>query len=410
MVVVPCAHDSKKIKKRQERQTHLMSATEQPSSPGRGRRAASDDREAAPGKEPTIIISSPIPSPIPSGHLLQIHGMESSPYASSHDSLYGPVEVDEEQQRARFFWQRVVQGANGSTPAMGSEWEVLVKFIDDLACYTSLRPWDTLSLTTQESLRQLFGGSARPYYDAKYASFALIQAWMWHALDDNLFSDPDKWATPKWNAYGTLCASLRHHHAGTLDSAITLKEHGEPGVYAESEFHYWRMLTTRIMMNGWEEIGMNTALHTSVHRLADRLMGKLAEIIDEAKKPLGTYEDKVRCIARSAVSTDLQIIRAWAHVMIAWRLPNMANAAAMKGHPLRKSPAIQNYDDMFETKDGHIDFVVSPGIFESGESRTQFYEGRWMYPIRVAITEELDDPAARFRSKAHDGFDKPVSS
>ncbi|KAK0749474.1 hypothetical protein B0T18DRAFT_389058 [Schizothecium vesticola] len=283
---------------------------------------------------------------------------------------------------------------------MKDEWKRLVDFVHTLASSTSLRPWDTLSLTTRESLRRLFGESAKPYYDTRHASPALVQAWLWHALEDNLFSDPDKWATPQWEAYGSLCASFRCRRAGTLDSAITLEEHGESRVYAENEFHYWRMLTMRIM--GGEELGAfgtNAYQHTSVDRLVDRLMGKLAEIIDEPDRPLSTYENRVRCIARFAVSTDFQIHRSSPHVMIAWRLPNVANAAAMKGRPFRKSSALQDYDNLFEREAGdQIDFVVSPGVFQSGQPNIRFDEGRWRYPIRVAISGALDDPMADYRA------------
>lgn len=379
--------------------TVIMSAGEQPSSPDRGRRAASDDGEAAPGNEPTILV----PSLIPSEHLLQIYDMASPPYACPRHLLKGMSKSDEEElHEARIFRQRVVKASRGSRPGIGTHWETLVELVDKLASRTSLRPWDTLSLTTQESLRRLFGGSAKPYYDTRYASAALVQAWLWHAIDDNLFSDPDKWATPQWKAYGTLCASFRDR-AGTLDSAITPEERGSSGLYWENEFHFWRMLTMRMMVKEDPErahvtkaelLGTNAAPHTSIDRLADRLMGKLAEIIDEAS----THEDYVRRTARSAVFTDLAILGAWPHIMIAWRLPNMASAAAMQGHPFRESRALQNHDDMYESEGDSIDFVVSPGIFESGHGFVRYYEGIWWYPIRVAINGALDDPVASFRS------------
>jgi len=382
-----------------------MSAEEQPSSPDRGRRATSDDKEAAPGEQFTVTN----PSVILSEHLLQIYAMGSPPYAYPRDPLdrvgfntdiHGAFKLDEEHQhQVRAFFQRVAQGGRYSTLPTRWEWERLVGFVATLASSSSLRPWDTLSLTTQESLRQLFGESAKPYYDSRHAYPALVQAWLWHALDDNLFSDPDKWATPQWEAYGTLCASFRRRRAGTLDSAITLEEHGESGVYAENEFHYWRMLTMRIMTEErLEGLGTNAPQHTSVDRLVDRLMGKLAEIIDEPDRPLSTYKDKVRCIAHYAVSTDLKIIRGWPHVMIAWRLPNVANAAAMTGRPFRKSDALQDYDDEFEREAGdQIDFVVSPGVFQSGNPIIWYNEGLWVHPIQVAINGTLDDPAADFR-------------
>ncbi|KAK3366711.1 hypothetical protein B0T24DRAFT_596618 [Lasiosphaeria ovina] len=312
--------------------------------------------------------------------------MASPPYACPRHILKGVDKPDEEElHQQQFFLRRVVHGAHGWRPAMKSKWEVLVDFVNKLASSTSLRPWDTLSLTTQELLRRLLGGSAKPYYDAPDTSSALMQAWLWYALDDNLFSDLDKWATP----------------------AITPEERGESGVYAENEFHYWRIFTIRMMMNEElggvrmtiaEVLGTNAAPHTSIDRLADRLMGKLAEIIDEAESPLSTLEYGVRRTARSAVFTDLAILRAWPHVMIAWRLPNMASAADMQGHPFRESPALQYYDDMFESKGDSIDFVVSPGIFESGQPITRYYEGIWVCPIRVAINGSLDDTAAGFRS------------
>ncbi|KAK3347094.1 hypothetical protein B0T25DRAFT_634349 [Lasiosphaeria hispida] len=235
------------------------------------------------------------------------------------------------------------------------------------------------SMTRLEHVLQIYDMASPPYAYPHNMFKGLLkdneEAWLWHALDDNLFSDPDKWATPQWKAYETLYAFFRHR-AGTLDSAITREEHGESGVYAESEFQSWRMITARIMVN--TIVAQDTSVrslagcltdrpavqHTSVDRLADRLMGKLAEIIDEAKKPLSS----------------------------------VANAAAMKGHPFRESRVLKNYDDVFQSEGGPIDFVVSPGIFMSGDTRTRFYEGMWMYPIRVAVGGALDDHGADFRS------------
>ncbi|KAK3384120.1 hypothetical protein B0T24DRAFT_607330 [Lasiosphaeria ovina] len=384
----------------------IMSTEKQPSSPDRGRRAPSDDREAAPDKEFIVKVSSITRLE----HVLQIYDMASPPYAYPHNMFKGPLKDNEEVRREiQNFLHNIMKSDRASSLDMNSGWEDLVELVDRLASSTRLRPWDTLSLTTQESLGRLFAGDARPYYDAKYASAALVQAWLWHALDDNLFSDPDKWATPQWKAYETLYAFFRHR-AGTLDSAITREEHGESGVYAESEFQSWRMITARIMVN--TIVAQDTSVrslagcltdrpavqHTSVDRLADRLMGKLAEIIDEAKKPLSRYEDAVRRTARFAVSVDLQIVQSRYHVMIAWRFPSVANAAAMKGHPFRESRVLKNYDDVFQSEGGPIDFVVSPGIFMSGDTRTRFYEGMWMYPIRVAVSGALDDHGADFRS------------
>jgi hypothetical protein len=373
-----------------------MSAGEQPSSPDRGRRATSDDQEAAPDNQVTVTV----PSLFPSEHLRQIYAMASPPYAYPRDLIDAEGNIDEEMlfQIQNFHSLVVVGGANSSHP-MGDAWRMLDEYVDRLAT-TNLRPWDTLSLTTRESLRGLFGESAKPYYDSRHAYLALVKAWLWHALDDNLFSDPDKWATPQWKAYGTLCASFRRRRAGTLDSAVTLEEHRESGVFAENEFHYWRMLTMRIMteerLGGWTT---NAPPHTSVDRLVDRLMGKLAEIIDESDRPLSTYEDDARRTARFAVSTDLQILRSSPNIMIAWRLPNVASATAMKGRPFRKSDALRDYDDVFEKECGdQIDFVVSPGVFQSGQPSTRFDEGSWQYPIRVAISGALVDPWAEFRS------------
>ncbi|KAK0655620.1 hypothetical protein B0T16DRAFT_397374 [Cercophora newfieldiana] len=364
----------------------IMSAEKQPSSPDRGRRAPSDDRE----------------------HILQIHDMASPPYA--YTNCNGDLEAAREKGRQnQKFTSDMMIGDAASRMEMYLAWKELVELVARLASGTELRPWDTLSLTTQESLGRLFAGDARPYYDTKYASAALVEAWLWHALDDNLFSDPDKWATPQWKAYGTLDAFF-HHRAGTLDSAITREEHGESGVYAEREFHAWRLITSRIMVN--TILAQDTSVrdpdsyftdrpavqHTSVDRLADRLMGKLAEITDEAKNPLSWYEDRVRRTARFAVSIDLQIIQSIHHHMIAWRFPSLANAAAMKGHPFRKSAVLEAYDVGFENEGRPIDFVVSPGIFISGLERHQFHEGRWVNPIRVAVNGTLDDNWADIRS------------
>ncbi|KAK0725612.1 hypothetical protein B0H67DRAFT_642002 [Lasiosphaeris hirsuta] len=305
---------------------------------------------------------------------------------------------NEKQQQAQIFSQRFHQGY-GSTPAMGSIWEVLVNRVNDLGSTTRLLPWNTLSLTTRESLGRLLGVSARPYYDTKYASSALVQAWLWHVLDDNLFSDPDKWATRQWKAYGTLCACLRHR-AETLDTAIIREECGNAGIYAEYEFHFWRMITTRMMTASFSEDDPNAPKHTSVDRLVDRLMGKLAEIVDETESPLSMYGDKVRRTAGFAVSADIDILRARRHVMMAWRLPSVANAAAMKGHPFRESPALQDYDKVFASTGDHIDLVVSPGIFVPGEANVRFYDGQWAYPIRVTTNASLQGPAAEFRQLA----------
>ncbi|KAK0703414.1 hypothetical protein B0T26DRAFT_806975 [Lasiosphaeria miniovina] len=191
-------------------------------------------------------------------------------------------------------------------------------------------------------------------------------AWLWHALDDNLFSDPDKWATPQWKAYGTLCASFRDR-ARTPDSAITPEKHGEA-----------RKVSMEV--NEFGILDDPTAPHTSLDRLADRLMGKLAEILDEAKAP-STYENSIRFLANSAMSTDLNILRAWDHIMV-----------------VCKSHALENYDDIFGRDGDSIDLVVSPGIFQSGRPKTGFYEGLWAHPIRVAVKGELEDATADFRS------------
>jgi hypothetical protein len=372
----PSTHDNEAL---------IRSAGEQPSSPDRGRRAASDDSE-----EPAFFV--------PPEHVLQILNMASPPYAYPRQMDPAKFNFEERLREAREFLYHIGQAGSGCEHPWADIWDILTSKICDLAEKISftLRPWDTLSLTTRESLRRLFGGSARPYYEARYASFALVQAWLWHALDDNLFSDPDKWATPQWKAFGTLCASFRHR-AGTVDSAITREECGGLRARVECEFHHWRMLTIRVMMNEWGRFGANAGQHSSDDRLADRLLGKLAEIIDEDEEPTTTNEDEVRDIARYAVVSDFKTLGIFSNLMIAWRLPNVV----MKGHPFRKSPALRNYDKIFpKTGEGRpIDFVVSPGLFLSGQPNVRFYEGSWVYPIVVAIDGTLEDQGAKLRSR-----------
>ena len=269
-------------------------------------------------------------------------------------------------------------------------WRKLNEEVERLAvsiCHF-LRPWKMLLPETQDSLLQLAGEkNTELFYTSRHVSPYLIQAWLWHTLNDNLFSNSDKWATPTWKIFGGLL-SLFSSRAGTLHGCLCweTKLSINPMAWLEGEYHHWRTLTFRMMQ---DQLGHGEK-HSSSERLANLIMRKLADLMDttEAGLPQGHFEQRVKDLTHVAVKVDLCILLERRHSMIAWHLPGMPNAASMRGYIHRESPALQSCGSTWGFEGEPIDFVVCPGIFQSGErSGIRYDEGQWVAPTLAVINQ-----------------------
>ncbi|KAK3358130.1 hypothetical protein B0T25DRAFT_540997 [Lasiosphaeria hispida] len=344
------------------------------------------DRESLTSND--SIVSKPadhVDDGFPSEELRRIYRMASPPYA-----FPTPNSDDEERKRALL---QTIQYKLPPPHGVEYTWPKLNEEVERLAAsiHHFLRPWKMLRPDTRDSLLQLAGEkNTELFYTSRHVSPYLIQAWLWHTLDENLFSNPDKWATPTWKVFGGLL-SLFSSRAGTLHGCLCWET--KPSAKAnpmvcleEGEYHHWRTLTLR-MMHG--QLGYSEK-HSSSERLANLIMRRLADLMDttEAGLPQGYFEQRVGDLAHVAVVVDLCILRERRHSMIAWHLPGMPNAASMRGYIHRESPALQNCGGTWGLEGEPIDFVVCPGIFQSGEeSGIRYDQGRWVAPILAVINQ-----------------------
>jgi len=343
----------------------------------------SDDRERSTLNDSTV--SKPTDrleeeDAFPSQELRRIYEMASPPYA-----FPTPNSDDEERKRA------LLQTIRYHLPpphGVSFAWGKLNEQVEQIAA--SIRhfrlPWETLLPETQDSLRQLAGEkNTELFFNSRHVSPYLIQAWLWHTLDDNLFSSPDKWARPAWKIFGDLL-SFFSSRAGTLHGCLSWE--AKPlACLEEGEYHHWRTLTLR-MMN--DQLGYREK-HSSSERLSNLIMCKLADLMDTSEAAVlsqGWFEKRVKDLSLVAVAVDLCILRERRHSMIAWHLPGMPNAASMRGYIHCESPALQNCGGTWGLEGEPIDFVVCPGIFMSGQQNgIRYDQGRWMAPILVVINQ-----------------------
>ncbi len=286
----------------------------------------------------------------------------------------------------------------------------------------SLRPWGALNPAIRDSLLQLSPERAELYYTSFFVYKDLIRAWIWRLLREHLFCSPDRWEGPAWKGFGALM-SVFSSRAGTIDMAVTRSpisrnrtsnpetyeavEDGPngPAVMREQQYHYWRIFTQMMMRHDLKS-KPDTTPHTSITRLTGVLMGKLAEVIDETKYPPHEYEDRVRMISSAAACFDLSCLQARCNLMVAWRLPGVTEAG-MVGFPFTPSGAIKK--EVGKGKEGDpIDFVISPGIFLSGDVMGIHYdEGCWMKAMEVAVNEFPDGVGEDFVEVEESDQDEP---
>jgi len=348
----------------------------------------------------------------PSEELRRIYKMASPPYA-----FPTPNSDNEERKRALL---QTIQYKLPPPHQVEVFWGKLNKKVERFAASIRhfRRPWTMLLPETQNSLLQLAGEkNTELFYTSRHVSPYLIQAWLWHTLNDNLFSSTDKWATPAWKTFGGLL-SLFSSRAGTLHGCIDWETKSSTNPMAhleEGEYHHWRTLTFRMMQ---DQLGYGER-YSSSERLTNLIMAKLADLMDttEAEWRQGMFDYRVKDIACDALVMDLCILRERAHCMIAWHLPGMPNAASMRGYIHRESPALQNCGGTWGLEGDPIDFVVCPGIFLSGQrSGIRYDEGRWVAPILAVINQfpngvpdESDEEEPRTKRYRRDASGRLVS-
>jgi hypothetical protein len=357
------------------------------------RESPTSDDGTVPSMKPTDLDDDDDDDGFPSKELRRIYKMASPPYAFPKS-----YSVAENEKRRRDLL-RVIQYKLPPPHNTGVSWRRLDQEIKALAASirTFRRPWKMLLPETRDSLVQLAGDkNAELFYVSHHVAPYLMRAWLWRTLDDNIFSSSnlDKWATPTWELYGGLL-SFFSSRTGTLDGCLGGNSDAplaNPAACREGEYHDWRRFTLRMMRQqlGWGQ------RHSSVERLADLMLRKLADLIGTATDggiplPQGHFEQPVKALADMAVVVDLCLLSEAGHFMIAWHLPGMPDAASMRGYTHRESPALQNCGGTWGREGEPIDFVVCPGIFRSGgKIGIRYEEGQWIAPI-VAVINQFPD-------------------
>jgi len=274
-----------------------------------------------------------------------------------------------------------------------------------------LRPWGALNPVIRDSLLQVSPEKAELYYTSPFVYDALIQAWIWRLVKEHLFCNPDRWEGPLWKGFGALL-SLFSRRAGTIDQAVTcthrsstsqhstltpeqqVLEHAiqrinREAVNLEQQYHYWRVFTLK-MIGHHLSSRSNEILHTSVERLTGVLMSKLTEVIDETKYSPQESEECVRILCDAAARFDISSLQWWDNIMMAWHLPCRTDSS-MVGFPYTRSGALRQFVNGSGQEGDPIDFVISPGIFSSGDGYgIRYDEGSWIKAIHVAVNEFPD--------------------
>lgn len=120
--------------------------------------------------------------------------------------------TQEEVERARkeHFSRTIVWSHYGGWQphlSMDKTWERLSGCISSLVQIPkTTQAWDSLCPDIQKKLRS-WTPKAEEFWGSELGAQKLFMAWIWHILDDNIFSRRSadiKWAAPHWQAHGLL--------------------------------------------------------------------------------------------------------------------------------------------------------------------------------------------------------------
>ncbi|VUC37552.1 unnamed protein product [Clonostachys rosea] len=219
-----------------------------------------------PGPDGCLVLGQPDAHPTP--EVDRTDDLETSSYLAINDN-----EIDMINAVWKTFMSAVITFAYGALPKRSS-WNELPAASQDEVRKWVLNPQDHLNSESPDAIANFYS------------------AWLFRRFHRHLFSgeDPDKWNSPEWQSFGTLCASIKARIS-------------EPNSSLAAKYHHWRNLSVLTLGEMRPE-----RRHVNPRWLRNKVEDWINHL--PFASDANPFEDEWEHLLRSAINMDNLIITA----------------------------------------------------------------------------------------------------